>query len=93
MAALRDEASGPSFEGIFAIDVAHRLVLIRSRSRAGVVAGQFWTHNEYDAYGRLVARYESFEELNPATRSRRSGWSKYDQDGRLLESRDSLDLA
>jgi hypothetical protein len=87
--ALRDDMGGPSFEEIFAIDPAHQLVLIRSRSRAGAIVGQFWTHNEYSS-GSLVAKYESFEEFNPASGARRSGWTKYDREGRLLKSGESL---
>jgi hypothetical protein len=72
------------FEAIFRISPTHRLVAVRSRSRAGRVAGTFWDHEEYDALGRLVARYESFEETSPQGHGRRSGWRKYDIVGRLI---------
>ena len=73
-----------NFEAIFRVPPTHRLVAVRSRSRAGIVAGTFWEHEEYDALGRLVARYESFEETNPHSNVRRSGWRKYDVVGRLV---------
>ena len=73
-----------NFEAVFRIPPMHRLVAVRSRSRAGILAGTFWDHEEYDALGRLVARYESFEETNPRSNDRRSGWRKYDVVGRLV---------
>ena len=72
-----------NFEAIFRIPPTHRLIAVRSRSRAGIVGGTFWDHEEYDALGRLVARYESFEEQDPRGVHRRSGWRKYDILGRL----------
>ena len=72
------------FEAIFQVPPTHRLVAVRSRSRAGIVAGTFWDHEEYDAGGRLVARYESFEEHDPRGGAQRSGWRKYDIVGRLV---------
>jgi hypothetical protein len=73
-----------NFETVFRIPATHWLVAVRSRSRAGIVAGTFWDHEEYDAMGRLVARYESFEETNPHGSARRSGWRKYDVVGRVV---------
>jgi hypothetical protein len=73
-----------NFETIFRVPPSHRLVAVRSRSRAGIIAGTFWDHEEYDAGGRLVARYESFEEHHPRGEARRSGWRKYDIVGRLV---------
>jgi len=49
-----------------------------------VLNADYWSHNEYGAYGRLVVRYESFDEWDPETGTRRSGWHKYDDLGRLL---------
>jgi hypothetical protein len=77
-----------NFEAIFRISAEHRLVQVRSRSRAGILAGTFWDHEEYDAVGRLIARYESFEEMNPCSNDRRSGWRKYDIIGRLVAEGD-----
>ena len=73
-----------NFEAVFRVPATHRLVAVRSRSRAGSVAGTFWDHEEYDALGRLVARYQSFEESDPHSHARRSGWRKYDITGRLV---------
>lgn len=73
-----------NFEAVFRIPPAHRLIVVRSRGRAGIVAGTFWDHEEYDAMGRLVARYESFEETNPHGDARRTGWRKYNVVGRLV---------
>jgi hypothetical protein len=73
-----------NFEAIFRIPATHRLVAVRSRSRAGILAGTFWEHEEYDSLGRFVARYESFEETNPHSNHRRSGWRKYDLVGLLI---------
>jgi hypothetical protein len=89
MRARFNELPALNFEQVFAIDPAHQLVLVRSRSRGGALVGQLWTHNEYAPGGRLVARYETYEELNPLTGTRRGGWSKYDQEGRLLATGDT----
>ena len=73
-----------NFEAIFRVPAAHRLVQVRSRSRAGIVTGTFWDHEEYDELGRLIARYESFDEASPRHETRRAGWRKYDLIGRLV---------
>jgi hypothetical protein len=49
------------------------------------VRGTFWNHEEYDADGRLVARYESFQEVDSAAGTSRSGWVKYDADGWVVD--------
>jgi hypothetical protein len=77
-----------NFEAIFAVPSTHRLLVVRSRSRAGIVAGTFWDHEEYDALGRLVGRYQSFDERDPRSGIRRSGWRKYDLVGRLVAEGD-----
>jgi hypothetical protein len=77
-----------NFEAVFGVPPTHQLVAVRSRSRAGIVAGTFWDHEEYDVLGRLVGRYESFDERNPQTGARRSGWRKYDIVGRLVAEGD-----
>ena len=74
-------AAIPNFEAIFGVAADHRLEQVRSRSRGGALRGTFWNHEEYDADGRLVARYESFQELDSAAGTSRSGWVKYDADG------------
>ena len=77
-----------NFEAILRIPPAHRLLAVRSRSRAGIVRGTFWDHEEYDDKGLLVARYESFAEIGPRSNERRSGWKKYDLFGRLVAEGD-----
>jgi hypothetical protein len=71
------------FEWTFRVPPHHRLEQVRSRVRAGVVRGVYWVHAEYDRAGFLVARYESYDEIADAA-PRRSGWRKFDPDGRLL---------
>jgi hypothetical protein len=61
---LEPRGLSPNFEAIFGVAADHRLDQIRSRSRAGLVRGTFWEHEEHDLHGRLVARYESFEEVD-----------------------------
>jgi hypothetical protein len=77
-----------NFEAVFRIPSVNRLVAVRSRSRAGFLKGTFWDHEEYDSLGRLIARYESYEEVNPRSNHRRSGWRKYDIIGRLVAEGD-----
>jgi hypothetical protein len=71
------------FEALFQVPPQHRLVQVRSRSRGGLVSGTYWEHEEYDAAGRLVARFESFVEAGPDGHCE-SGWSKYDPLGQLV---------
>src|SRR5215211_5302104 len=78
-------AAIPNFEAIFGVAADHRLDQVRSRSRGGAVHGTFWNHEEYDADGRLVARYESFQEVDSAAGTSRSGWVKYDADGWVVD--------
>jgi hypothetical protein len=73
-----------NFESIFQIPASHRLLVVRSRSRGGLFNAVFWEHEEYDATGRLICRYKSFDEVNPAG-LRRSGWYKYDGAGCILD--------
>jgi hypothetical protein len=81
-----------NFEAIFRIPPTHRLLVVRSRSRGGLVSAVYWEHEEYDTTGRLIARYKSFEEVSPAGTQQR-GWCKYDGNGRLLSEADSLSCA
>jgi hypothetical protein len=79
-----------NFEAIFGVPPSHRLEQVRSRARAGAVDATFWAHEEYDASGRLVARYESFRESDVRTGALRSGWRKYAPTGVLLETSEAL---
>jgi hypothetical protein len=91
-ASRRHSATVRSFNRIFGVSEDHRLVQVRSRSRAGVLMADYWSHCEYDADNRLIARYESFDEWNPKTGLHRSGWDKYDDAGRLIASGESLEV-
>ena len=77
----------PKFEVVFAIPATHRLLAVRSRSRGGATAGNYWEHEEYDAAGMRVARYESFDETT-LSGERRSGWRKFDSGGQLVANGD-----
>jgi hypothetical protein len=76
-----------NFEAIFQIPPTHRLLVVRSRSRSGLFSAVYWEHEQYDAGGRLISRYTSFEEIEPAGRNR-SGWRRYDAAGKLLAQGD-----
>ena len=78
-----------NFEAFFRIPPTHRLLVVRSRSRGGLVSAVHWEHEEYDTTGRLIARYKSFEEVSPAGTQQR-GWCKYDGNGHLVAEADSL---
>ena len=73
----------PNFEVLFGIPHHHRLVLFRSRSRGGVMRGTYWTHEEVDLSGTMVARYESYDEIG-STGQVQCGWCKYDSQGVLI---------
>ena len=79
-----------SFEANFQVPAAHRLVSVRSRGRGGHVPATFWEHEEYDASGRLSARYVSYVEGAPGLDGARSGWRKYDVLGVLVDRGSSL---
>jgi hypothetical protein len=78
-----------NFEVIFGIPPAHRLLLVRSRSQGCPAAAIAWEHDEYATDGRLVAHYQSFEQVN-ALGKRESGWRKFNCDGQLASEKDSL---
>lgn len=73
-----------SFEALYRISAAHRLVPVRSRSHGGRVPATYWEHEEFDAGGGLIARYESYVQHGPRGAPARSGWRKYDAAGRLV---------
>jgi hypothetical protein len=73
-----------NFEALFRVPPTHRLLPVRSRSRGGLLRAVYWEHEEYDASGRLIARYKCFDERNQ-TGVRLNGWHKYDLEGRLVE--------
>ena len=81
-----------NFEAFFRIPPTHRLLVVRSRSRGGLVSAVYWEHEEYDTAGQLIARYKSFEEISPAG-VQQCGWCKYDGHGRLLAEVDFLSCA
>ena len=76
----------PTFELLFGIPAHHSLVLIRSRGCGGTMWGDFWTHEEVDQSGNVVARYETYERVDQNGQVRR-GWRKYDTSGCLLDQR------
>ena len=83
---IRDEHN---FEAVFHIPATHQLVLVRSRSQGCPLSAICWEHDEYDALGRLVARYRSFEKVNPAGKRQR-GWRRFDSHGHLVSVHDDL---
>ncbi|KTS20464.1 hypothetical protein NS228_09370 [Methylobacterium indicum] len=72
----------PVFETIFRTPVDHRLVIRGSRSRGAPLDGVRWYHDEFDAAGALVARYETYDETDAAGEER-CGWRRYDPAGRV----------
>ena len=73
----------PVFETIFRTPVEHRLVIRGSRSRGAPMDGVRWYHDEFDAAGTLVARYETYDETDQDGEAR-CGWRRYDAAGRLV---------
>lgn len=74
-----------TFIQIYAIPGEHSLILLR-HSGDGARRMEEWHHEERDADGRLVARYESWEDVS----RRSSGYRKYDPAGQLLSASDRL---
>ena len=79
-----------SFETIFGIPAEHRLELVMTRVRGGLIRAEYWRHEEFNGHGALVAGYESFSELDPTSGVVNSGWRRYDPDGSLTHSHDEL---
>ena len=52
-------------EAFFRIPPTHRLLVVRSRSRGGLVSAVYWEYEEYDTTGRLIARYKIRREWPP----------------------------
>src|ERR1044071_5711119 len=78
----------PDFEKLFEVPTDHDLEEVRSKSRAGVITGIYWTHDLYDPHGQFIARFESFDERH--FEQRRTGWRKFAADGALVEKRSPL---
>lgn len=72
----------PAFETIFRIPGEHRLESAGMLGRGGRVFGICWFHREYDRHDRLVAHYETYDEVG-ADGAPRCGWRRYDENGRL----------
>lgn len=80
---MRDADS--STRTAFAIPPDHRLVEA-GRSQSGHL-GQYekWTYEEFDAAGRLLARYLEWDEVSVGGGWARRGWRKLSPDGAVLE--------
>jgi hypothetical protein len=77
-----------SFAEIFGIRSGNTL------KEAGSHNGNYdddWKHEEYDAQGNLVARYESWDYMRPRE-PHSAGWRKYDPAGALVEEHKELPL-
>ncbi len=73
-----------TFEQIFKIKEGHALKEVRFRQ------GNYddhWEHEERNAEGEFVARYESWDHM-PPRQPHKVGWRKFSPDGRLLEEHD-----
>jgi hypothetical protein len=79
---LREE---PTFEVLFRVPPAHRLIVVRTRGRGGIVSSVYWEHEERDATGRLIARNDSFDEIS-VSGLRHTGWRKFDREGNLVSA-------
>ncbi len=76
-----------SFEAILHVPPDHRLEQIRTSACDGVVQQIHWEHQEYDASGRMIARYHSFVELRE-NGQQYCGWRKYNSSGHMIEAED-----
>jgi|KBSSwiStaDraftv2_1062776.scaffolds.fasta_scaffold2338277_1 hypothetical protein len=79
-----------TFEHVFKIAPGHVLKEVRGHHNT---LDDDWRHEEYNADGELIARYESWHYLRPnKSPANFSGWLKYSSDGTLLEKHDDLPL-
>jgi hypothetical protein len=79
-----------SFEAIFGVPAEHRLELVMSRVRGGLVRAEYWRHEEFDSPGTLIAGYESYSEVDPVTGTVNNGWRRFDATGALTHSENEL---
>ncbi len=79
-----------SFEAVFKVPHGHRLELVRTRSKGGELRGEYCSHEEFDSQGQLVARYESFCEIDQRTGSAKSGFLKDAPDGSRAEPSEAV---
>lgn len=79
-----------TFEEIFGIPRSHVLKTEFYSHAGGQEEG--WTHEEYDAEGRLIARYESWTHTTIYGSPTSEGWKKFDLAGALIASGKGLPL-
>ncbi len=82
---LKGASMLPTFELLFRVPAQHTLVLVRSRGRGGRMRGEFWSHQELDGTGAVIASYESYDEVDTHGHVQ-CGWRKYDAAGLLMEA-------
>lgn len=76
------------FKRIFGIQEGHTLREVQAH------LGNYnddWTHEEFNAQGKLVARYESWDHLSPG-QPHITDWRKISPDGTLVEEHHDLPL-
>ena len=78
------------FEKAFGVPADHTLKQIRYKSKGFLAMFESWTHEEYDAAGNLVARYESWHNTDPKRGKTESGYVKYDSGGQRIGGANEL---
>ena len=66
----------PEFEKLFDVPRDHDLEEVRSKSRAGVITGIYWTHDQYDPFGQFVQNKMFGADLAIRASTKRSIWQR-----------------
>lgn len=81
-----------TFEEIFRVPKNHTLRQVNLRQKGALAQDDYWTHDELDENGAVVAKYESWHCTSIGTLKTNSGFKKFDAKGTLLEESDELPI-
>lgn len=80
-------ALSAAFSSWFDVADDHSLRQVSWKRFGRMDADERWIHEELDARGVVVARYESWSYVDS---ERKAGWRKFSSEGKLIEEHDSL---
>jgi hypothetical protein len=86
-----EERDMARFEEVFRIPEVHTLKQTYFKSSANGSRDR-WMHEEYDAHGALVARYESWMNLTINGFAHDDGWKKFSPTGEIVATGDDLPI-
>ena len=79
------------FRAAYNVPKENELIETKNRSKGPMGGFDSWEHEEKDAAGNLIARYESWHSVAPNLKIE-SGFRKYSPTGDLLDEKKNLKL-